>query len=161
MKRQPGPQPNASRVKQAEVNGLKEGPDAEPEFYRCSFAQTSAYCFSTLSTASVIFSEVVSSRWVFAPCCNGATVRLLSRASRSRISCKRVAILASIPFSINCLYLRCALVSALAVGNILRMASGNTTDPMSRPSATRPGSCRNSRCRSRSAVPDPGIGGNF
>ena len=124
MKRQPGPQPNASRVKQAEVNGLKEGPGVELEFYRCSFAQTSAYCFSTLSTASVIFSEVVSSRWVFAPCCNGATVRLLSRASRSRISCKRVAILASIPFSINCLYLRWARVSALAVRKILRIGFG-------------------------------------
>ena len=57
-----------------------------------------------------------------------------------------------IPFSINCLWRRLARSSGLAVTNTLRRASGKTTVPMSRPSATSPGSRRKARCRSRSAA---------
>ena len=45
--------------------------------------------------------------------------RLASRASRSLMSCKRVGSLASIPFSINCLWRRRARSSGLAVRNTL------------------------------------------
>ena len=78
--------------------------------------------------------------------------RLASRASRSLMSCKRAGSLASIPFSINCLWRRRARSSGLAVRNTLSAASGNTTEPMSRPSATSPGGCRNARWRSSSAA---------
>ena len=57
-----------------------------------------------------------------------------------------------IPFSINCLWRRPARSSGLAVRNTLSRASGKTTVPMSRPSATRPGWRRNARCRSSRAA---------
>jgi hypothetical protein len=47
--------------------------------------------------------------------------------------------LASNPFPFNCLYRRSARTSALASRKIFNGACGNTTVPMSRPSATRPG----------------------
>ena len=64
--------------------------------------------------------------------------------------------LTEIPFSINCLWRRRARSSALAVTNTLTGASGNTTVPMSRPSATSPGGWRKARWRASSAARTPG-----
>src|SRR6476661_208425 len=47
-----------------------------------------------------------------------------------------------IPFVINCLCRRSARCSALAVRKTFSCASGKTTVPMSRPSATSPGGMR-------------------
>src|SRR6266699_5785259 len=100
--------------------------------------------------------DVVSSCRAPGLCLRGATLRVASRASRSRKSCKRAASVAAIPFSFNCLYRRSARASRLAVRNTLSAASGNTIEPISRPSATSPGGLRKDRCLSRSARRTPG-----
>ena len=58
--------------------------------------------------------------------------------------------------SINCLRRLSARATTSATRNTLRDASGNTTVPMSRPSATRPGGTRKARWRSSSAWRTPG-----
>src|SRR5712672_546826 len=95
--------------------------------------------------------DVVSSGRASGLCLRGAALRVASRASRSRKSCKRAASVAAIPFSFNCLCRRSARASGLAVRNTLSSASGKTTEPMSRPSATSPGGRRNARWRSSRA----------
>ena len=74
-------------------------------------------------------------------------VAFVTLCRRSR---KRSRRLAEKPFSINCLCRRSARDSALAVRNTLSTASGKTTVPMSRPSATSPGA-RRSRAAGRAA----------
>src|SRR6267142_436276 len=101
--------------------------------------------------------DVVSRGRASGLCLRGAALRVASRASRSRKSCKRAASVAAIPFSFNCLCLRSALASGLAVRNTFKAASGNTTEPMSRPSATRPGGRRNARWRPSRAARTSGM----
>src|SRR6266571_4500935 len=93
------------------------------------------YQSTTRAAACSALIDVVSSGRAPGLCLRGATLRVASRASRSRKSCKRAASVAAIPFSFNCLYRRSARASRLAVRNTLSPASGNTTEPMSRPSA--------------------------
>src|SRR6266568_905593 len=109
------------------------------------------YQSTTRAAACSALIAVVSSGRAPGLCLRGATLRVASRASRSRKSCKRAASVAAIPFSFNCLYRRSARASRLAVRNTLRPASGNTIEPMSRPSATSPGGLRKERCLSRRA----------
>src|SRR6266705_2741307 len=109
------------------------------------------YQSTTRAAACSALIAVVSSGRAPGLCLRGATLRVASRASRSRKSCKRAASVAAIPFSFNCLYRRSARASRLAVRNTLSSASGNTIEPMSRPSATSPGGLRKDRCLSRSA----------
>ena len=59
------------------------------------------YHARTCATASSTVMWVVSSSMASEHLRRGAAERWLSRASRSRISCKRALILALIPFSIN------------------------------------------------------------
>ena len=76
---------------------------------------------------------------------SGATARFRSRSSRSFISDKRRSKLTLKPFSCNCSIRRWARSCADASRKIFTGASGNTTVPISRPSAIRPGSSRNAR----------------
>src|SRR3979490_3085739 len=114
------------------------------------------YQSTTRAAACSALIDVVSSGRAPGLCLRGATLRVASRASRSRKSCKRAASVAAIPFSFNCLYRRSARASGLAVRNTLRLASGNTIEPMSRPSATSPGGLRKDRCLSKRARRTPG-----
>ena len=98
------------------------------------------------STTSEIRKSEVSSKWASAAGWSGDTARAASRASRSRMSCKRRGRLTSDPFCFNCLYRRSARTSGVAVKNTFNKASGNTVVPMSRPSATSPGGRRSSCC---------------
>ena len=87
--------------------------------------------------------------------CNGPARHRARRAPGYRA--KDFQCVLEIPFSINCLYRRPARSSGLAVRNTLSGASGKTTVPMSRPSATRPGGRRKARCRSSSAARTAGM----
>ena len=113
------------------------------------------------ATTSSIVSSVVSRSTASSAGRSGAAARPASRASRSRISRKRLSIVTEIPFAINCLYLRRARSSALAVRKTLSGASGNTTVPMSRPSATSPGGRRKARWRPMRAVADRAVDGDL
>ena len=82
----------------------------------------------------------------------GEVLRVRSRRSRALVSSSTTSNKTLFPLSFSCLYLLSARSSALAVRNILSMASGKTTVPMSRPSATRPGGMRCRRCQASRAV---------
>jgi hypothetical protein len=107
---------------------------------------------STCATAVSMVRSVVSSNSASVLGSIGATLRSPSLASRSARSCTRSRILAAIPLPINCLRRLSARIARLAVRNTLVVASGKTTVPMSRPSATSPGGRRKARCRNRSAL---------
>ena len=77
---------------------------------------------------------------------SGECSRDASRASRRWISSSKPSIVNAIPRSSNSLARRLTRSGAEAVRNTFRSASGNTTVPMSRPSATRPGNSRRLRC---------------
>ncbi len=112
----------------------------------------SRYILSTRPTTSSIVSAEESRDTASSAGLSGATARAASRLSRSSRALERAARLACFPLSFNCLCLRWARVATLAVRNTFRTASGNTTVPMSRPSATRPGGRRNPLWRSSSAA---------
>ena len=92
---------------------------------------------------------------------SGAVLRVLSRKSRALVSSRISSKITLIPLSFSCLYLLTARSSGLAVRNILSRASGKTTVPMSRPSATRPGARRWRRCQVSSAVRTSGKVASF
>jgi hypothetical protein len=98
---------------------------------------------STCATAVSMVRSVVSSNSASVLGSIGATLRWPSRGVALREILRRdLRILAAIPLSINCLSRLRARISTLAVRNTLVDASGKTTVPMSRPSATRPGGRR-------------------
>ena len=141
-------------------------------------------CAITASTTSPTLIAVVSIVNASAAGTNGDTARPRSRASRASMSLRRAPSRASksvatgcerrdtlpparssfnrraVPCSsCNCKKRRLARACALAVRKIFTSASGNTTVPISRPSATKPGARRNP-CwlASRAARTFPGRG---
>ena len=95
------------------------------------------YVHAAYKTSSIV-NDVLSSKNAASADFKGATARFLSRKSRSFISAKICAKLPLIPLFCNWLYRLFARSSALASKNSFTCASGNTTVPMSRPSAIKP-----------------------
>ena len=126
--------------------GKATGPDTVFRPDGRSKGLRSCQASSTASTEASIDSAELSSRNAPSAGFRGDALRLMSRASRASRSARRLSILAEIPFEINCLCRRSARSAALAVRNTLSSASGKTTVPMSRPSATRPGRRRKASC---------------